>query len=121
VLSMVRPEARGPFLTLPLGANFDPRGEVVPQGRICPPGANFAPWGEILCSDPEVKLLITALHMYVFPVMGSHCWYKTKAASTASHHHYICMWRLTRETYGNKGCQIFLGTTHQNRKNICAK
>jgi hypothetical protein len=23
---------RGPFLTLPLGANFDPRGEVVLQG-----------------------------------------------------------------------------------------
>jgi hypothetical protein len=24
--------ARGPFLTLPLGANFDPRGKVVPRG-----------------------------------------------------------------------------------------
>jgi hypothetical protein len=23
---------RGPFLTSPLGANFDPRGEIVPQG-----------------------------------------------------------------------------------------
>jgi hypothetical protein len=23
---------RGPFLTSPLGANFDPRGKVVPQG-----------------------------------------------------------------------------------------
>jgi hypothetical protein len=23
---------RGPFLTSPLGLNFDPRGEVVPQG-----------------------------------------------------------------------------------------
>jgi hypothetical protein len=25
-------QIRGPFLTSPLGANFDPRGEVVPQG-----------------------------------------------------------------------------------------
>jgi hypothetical protein len=25
-------DPRGPFLTLPLGANFTPRGEVVPQG-----------------------------------------------------------------------------------------
>jgi hypothetical protein len=35
---------RGPFLTLPLGVNFDPRGEFVPQGWILSPG------GEILCS-----------------------------------------------------------------------
>jgi hypothetical protein len=25
-------KTRGPLLTLPLGANFDPRGEVIPQG-----------------------------------------------------------------------------------------
>jgi hypothetical protein len=29
---------RGPFLTSPLGANFDPRGEFVPQGWILSPG-----------------------------------------------------------------------------------
>jgi hypothetical protein len=29
--------ARGPFLTSPLGANFDP------QGRSCPPGVNLVP------------------------------------------------------------------------------
>jgi hypothetical protein len=34
---------RGPFLTSPLGANFDPRGEVVPQGSI------LSPWVEISC------------------------------------------------------------------------
>jgi hypothetical protein len=28
----LRGPSRGPFLTLPLGANFDLRGEVVPQG-----------------------------------------------------------------------------------------
>jgi hypothetical protein len=35
---------RGQFLTSLLGANFDPRGEVVPQGLILSPG------GKILCS-----------------------------------------------------------------------
>jgi hypothetical protein len=30
--SLVRQVTRDPFLTSPLGANFDPRGEVVPQG-----------------------------------------------------------------------------------------
>jgi hypothetical protein len=35
----------GLFLTSPLGANFHPRGEVVPQGRILSPG------GEIFCSS----------------------------------------------------------------------
>jgi hypothetical protein len=28
----------GPFLTSPLGANFDPKGKVVPRGEFCPPG-----------------------------------------------------------------------------------
>jgi hypothetical protein len=37
--------SRGQFLTSPLGVNFDPRGEFVPQGWICPPGVNFVPWG----------------------------------------------------------------------------
>jgi hypothetical protein len=34
-----------PFLTSPLGANFDPRGEVVPQE------STLSPWGEIMCSS----------------------------------------------------------------------
>jgi hypothetical protein len=42
-------KVRGPFLTSPLGANFDPRGEVVPQGWICPLGVKLSPAGEILC------------------------------------------------------------------------
>jgi hypothetical protein len=41
---------KGPFLTSPLGANFDPRGEVVPKGRICPLRVKLSPGGEILCS-----------------------------------------------------------------------
>jgi hypothetical protein len=44
-----RHKSSGPFLTSPLGANFDPRGDVVPQGRCCPPGAMLSPRGEI-CS-----------------------------------------------------------------------
>jgi hypothetical protein len=38
---------RGPFLTSPPGANFDPRDELVPQGRILSPGAGgeVIPWG----------------------------------------------------------------------------
>jgi hypothetical protein len=35
------PEGR-PFLTSPLGANFDP------QGRSCPPGVNLSPRGEVI-------------------------------------------------------------------------
>jgi hypothetical protein len=33
---------RGPFLTSPLGANFDP------QGRSCPPGVSLSPRGEVI-------------------------------------------------------------------------
>jgi hypothetical protein len=40
---------RGPFLTSPLGANFDPRGEVVPQGWILSLGVKLSPGCEILC------------------------------------------------------------------------
>jgi hypothetical protein len=40
----------GPFLTSPLGANLDPRGEFVPRGKICPLGVKLSPGGEILCS-----------------------------------------------------------------------
>jgi hypothetical protein len=37
---------KGPFLTWPLGANFDPR------GRSCPPRVNFVPrgWNSLLAS-----------------------------------------------------------------------
>jgi hypothetical protein len=34
----------GPFLTSPLGANFNP------QGWICPLGVKLPPGGDILCS-----------------------------------------------------------------------
>jgi hypothetical protein len=34
--------ARGPFLTSPLGANFDP------QGRSCPPGVDLSLRGEVI-------------------------------------------------------------------------
>jgi hypothetical protein len=29
-------EVRGPLLTSPLGANFKPRGEVIPRGEVVP-------------------------------------------------------------------------------------
>jgi hypothetical protein len=45
-----RYQSRGPFLTSPLGANFDPQGRSCPQGRICPLGVKLSPGGEILCS-----------------------------------------------------------------------
>jgi hypothetical protein len=35
----------GTFLTSPLGANFGPRGKVVPQGWISSPGGEVIPWG----------------------------------------------------------------------------
>jgi hypothetical protein len=37
-------QVRGPFLTSPLGAKFDP------QRQSCPPGVKLSPGGEILCS-----------------------------------------------------------------------
>jgi hypothetical protein len=43
-------KTRGPFLTSPLGANFEPRGEFVPQGWILSPWGEVIPWGELLCS-----------------------------------------------------------------------
>jgi hypothetical protein len=51
----------GPFLTLPLGANFDPRGEVVPQGKILSPGGEFCPLGPVKLS-PGGELLCSPLH-----------------------------------------------------------
>jgi hypothetical protein len=42
---------RGPFLTLPLGSNFDP------QGRSWNPGVNFVPWGTLWFSvRPSILL-----------------------------------------------------------------
>jgi hypothetical protein len=63
-LSKIRLRNWGPFLTWPLGANFDPRGEVVPQGRgehyprgkISPLGTKFTPRGEVYPWGPVVKL-----------------------------------------------------------------
>jgi hypothetical protein len=49
-LSKYQRGPRGPFLTSPLRANFDPRGEVVPQRWIRPLGVKLSPGGEILCS-----------------------------------------------------------------------
>jgi hypothetical protein len=40
--------SRGPILTSPLGANFDPRGKVVPQGWILSLGVKLSPGGEII-------------------------------------------------------------------------
>jgi hypothetical protein len=34
--------SRGPFLTSPLGVNFDTRGEVVPRRELCPLGVKFS-------------------------------------------------------------------------------
>jgi hypothetical protein len=41
----------GPFLTSPLGANFDPRGEVVPQGWSYPLGVKFSVRPSILLNS----------------------------------------------------------------------
>jgi hypothetical protein len=43
-------EYRGPFLTSPLGASFDPRGEVVPRDEVVPQRRSCSlekviPWG----------------------------------------------------------------------------
>jgi hypothetical protein len=47
----------GPFLTSPLGANFDPRGKVVPQGWISSPGGKFTPWGWNSLFAPPLPIL----------------------------------------------------------------
>jgi hypothetical protein len=42
---------RGPFLTSPLGANFDPPVEKLsPRCEFCPLGVNLSPGGKTLCS-----------------------------------------------------------------------
>jgi hypothetical protein len=48
---------RGPFLTSPLGANFDPRGEVVPQGWILSPKVKLSVRPSILPNSRECSLL----------------------------------------------------------------
>jgi hypothetical protein len=50
-------EGRGPFLTLPLGANFAPRGEVVPQGEFCPFGVKLSVCPSILLNSRETSTL----------------------------------------------------------------
>jgi hypothetical protein len=47
---MIR-KAWGPFLTSPLGDNFHPKGEVVPQGWILSSGVKLFPGGEIFCRE----------------------------------------------------------------------
>jgi hypothetical protein len=56
-----RSEDRGPFLTSPLGANFDPGAVVVPQGWIVSPGSDIIPWG--WCYPLGVKF---SVHPYIF-------------------------------------------------------
>jgi hypothetical protein len=46
----------GPFLTWPLGANFDPRGEVVPQGWILFPRCEVITWGGEFYVRPSILL-----------------------------------------------------------------
>jgi hypothetical protein len=44
------PQRRDPFLTLPLGAKFDPRAMLCNRGEFCPLGVKLSSGGEILCS-----------------------------------------------------------------------
>jgi hypothetical protein len=55
---------RGPFLTSPLGANLDPRGEVVPQGWICPLGGEVIPWGWNSLFTPPLFETIKSVHLW---------------------------------------------------------
>jgi hypothetical protein len=49
--------SRGPFLTSPLGANFDPRSEVVPQVLILSLGVKFSVRPSILLNIRECSPL----------------------------------------------------------------
>jgi hypothetical protein len=49
--------SRGPFLTYPLGANFDPRGGVVPLGWSYSLGVKFSVHPSILLSSRECSPL----------------------------------------------------------------
>jgi hypothetical protein len=48
---------RGTFLTSPLGANFDPRGEFSPHGEFCPLGVKFSVRPSILLNSRECSPL----------------------------------------------------------------
>jgi hypothetical protein len=56
IISSLLGEFWGPFLTSPLGANYDPRGEVVPQGWILSPGSEVIPWGVKFSVRPSILL-----------------------------------------------------------------
>jgi hypothetical protein len=45
-------DPRGPFLTLLIETNFNPRGEVIPRDKLFPLGVKLSPRGEIFCSPP---------------------------------------------------------------------
>jgi hypothetical protein len=48
-------KGRGPFLSSPLGGNFDPRGKVVPRGEFRSlDGCEVIPWGVKLFPGGEV-------------------------------------------------------------------
>jgi hypothetical protein len=55
-LPMMKIKSRGPFLTSPLGSNFDP------QGRSCPQGVHFVPWGRGWSYPLGCEILCTPLH-----------------------------------------------------------
>jgi hypothetical protein len=42
--------------------NFDPRGELWPQGQSCPPGVNFVPWGWNSLFSPPFFLTVESVH-----------------------------------------------------------
>jgi hypothetical protein len=48
---------RGPFLTSPLGTNFDPMGDVVPRGEFSPLGVKFSVHPSILLNIRECSPL----------------------------------------------------------------
>jgi hypothetical protein len=43
----------GPFLTLPLEANFAPGAKLSPRREFCSLGVKLTPGGEIICSPPH--------------------------------------------------------------------
>jgi hypothetical protein len=47
---------RGPFLTSPLGANFDPQGQSCPSGMSLSPRGEVIPWGWNSLFDPSILL-----------------------------------------------------------------
>jgi hypothetical protein len=66
--------AWGPFLTSPLGANFDPQGRSCPQGvNLYPRGAKLSPGGEIICSPLNSSKQILVFRAKIEALLiGSH-------------------------------------------------